>query len=116
MEFLVYIEVEVPPDLADGELERLKRAETTRAAELATAGTLRRLWRETGPAWTNWGLWSARDGDQLNQALGSLPLRPYMTIQVWPLTTHPSDPLANPTRERTDASAAPATKRRELEP
>lgn len=115
MEFLVHITIAVPADLAEEELEQLKRSEATRAAELATAGTLRRLWRTEGTGWTNWGLWSAQDPDQLGHALESLPLRPYMTFQVWPLTAHPSDPLPNTTAEQGDASTAPATTRKDLE-
>ncbi len=90
MDFLVRIDIR-----ADGvdpaTLERLRAREARRAAELAEAGHLRRLWRVPG-RWANWGLWQAADAARLHEVLDSLPLRPYMTITVHPLDPHPSDP------------------------
>ncbi|MGH3217642.1 MAG: muconolactone Delta-isomerase [Streptosporangiaceae bacterium] len=91
MEFLVHIIIEPPDSLEPDALRRLREAEAARAAELAGSGVLLRLWREPG-RWANWGLWAARDEADLDAALGSLPLRPYMGVTVHPLEAHPSDP------------------------
>lgn len=89
-EFLVHIVIEAssvaPPRLAE-----LREAEAARAAELAATGNLQRLWR-LPQGWSNIGLWSAQDQEALERLLDSLPLRPYMTIDVQPLHDHPSDP------------------------
>lgn len=90
-EFLVRVIIEAV-GVEEGELDRLKRAESDRAAELAAAGHLLRLWRPTGPVWANVGLWSAASEEQLHDLFDTLPLRPYMSITIEPLTIHPNDP------------------------
>jgi muconolactone delta-isomerase len=35
------------------------------------------------------GIWSARDADQLAEALQSLPIWPLITLEVTPMATHP---------------------------
>jgi len=89
-EFLVEMEVvgEVPAD----RLDDLRRAESARAAELAEAGVLVRLWRPAGQGWRNVGLWRAADRADLDAAIGSLPLAPYLSARVHPLGEHPNDP------------------------
>lgn len=91
MEFLVRIEVRYPVDGDRDELGRLMAAERARAAELAAAGHLRRLWRVPGER-ANWGIWEAADATELHGVLGSLPLFPWMAITVHPLAQHPNDP------------------------
>lgn len=91
MEFLVQIEVHWPPDGDPDERARLVAAERTRGAELAAAGTIRRMWRIPG-RWANWGIWFAADATDLHAALASLPFFPWLEITVHPLAGHPSDP------------------------
>lgn len=91
MEFLVRIEVGWPPDGAPSEIARLSALERTRAAELTAEGRIRRLWRAPGQR-ANWGIWEAADATELHAALVSLPLWPWLTITVYPLAAHPSDP------------------------
>ena len=38
------------------------------------------------------GLWRARDAEQMQAMVKSLPLDPWMTTEITPLTPHPSDP------------------------
>lgn len=93
VEFLTEVVLTAPPDMPPEELEALRLAEARRAAELADAGHLLRLWRPVdAEGWRNIGLWSARDLDELWALLESLPLRPLMTIEVRGLDPHPSDP------------------------
>jgi muconolactone D-isomerase len=91
MDFLVHIAVTLPPAMPCAEREALFSAESVRAAALADAGRLVRLWRIPGRS-ANWGLWRASDATELHEALTSLPLWPYMDIEVTALAKHPNDP------------------------
>ncbi|WP_308798209.1 muconolactone Delta-isomerase family protein [Agromyces silvae] len=95
MDFLV----ETTIDRARFEAEAADRtavleAEQVRAAALAAAGLLLRLWRPADRAdeWCNLGLWRAQDADALRTALESLPLAEWMAWDIRPLTDHPNDP------------------------
>jgi muconolactone D-isomerase len=91
MEFLVNIEVNFPADGDPEEKARLIEAEGARARELVAAGIVKRLWRSPG-RWANWGLWSAPDATVLHDAITSLPMFPYLDVEIFPLGVHPSDP------------------------
>ena len=91
MDFLVHITIMLPPTMPRDERDALFTAESTRAATLAEVGRLVRLWRIPGRR-ANWGLWRAADATELHEALTSLPLWPYMEIDVTALATHPNDP------------------------
>jgi muconolactone D-isomerase len=91
MEFLVQIEITGSIGSDEASERRLREQERTRAAELARAGILLRLWRIPGQR-ANWGIWNAKGASELNEALASLPLFPYMKITVHPLAVHPNDP------------------------
>jgi len=91
MEYLVHITITLPPGMPIGERQELYAAEAVQSAALARAGRLVRLWRIPGRT-ANWGLWHAHDATELHDALTSLPLWPYMDIEVVPLARHPNDP------------------------
>ncbi|MFN8519647.1 MAG: muconolactone Delta-isomerase family protein [Chloroflexota bacterium] len=91
MDFLVHITFAWPAGIAPEEQQRLVAAEHDRAVELATAGTLKRLWRIPGQR-ANWGIWHAADATELHAALASLPMFPHLVATVHPLATHPNDP------------------------
>lgn len=91
MDFLVAIDVNLPPDFDAGRRSDLVAAEAARARELAAAGTISRLWRVPG-RWSNVGIWCAADATELHDALCSLPLYAWLDIDVTPLASHPSDP------------------------
>ena len=91
MEFLVSIDVALPHGMPVEQRQELYAAEAVQAAALAAAGRLVRLWRIPGRT-ANWGLWRADDATELHDALTSLPLWPYMHIEVVPLAKHPNDP------------------------
>ncbi|MER7702431.1 muconolactone Delta-isomerase family protein [Kitasatospora sp. NPDC097605] len=91
-EFLVEITTTVPEGTTPEEVDRRRAAEAARARELAAAGHLTRLWRPVGEA-RSIGIWRAADEDELHEKiLGTLPLRPWMTITVTALEPHPNDP------------------------
>jgi muconolactone delta-isomerase len=73
-------------DLADAEAR-----EAVRARELGGQGHLLRLWALPGEG-RALGLWRAVDAAELATMLASLPLSPYLRVDVTPLAAHPSDP------------------------
>ncbi len=91
-EFLVQMENLLPAGFPPAERAELFRAEAARARELASAGILVRLWRVTGRR-ANVGIWRAASTAALHDALASLPLFPYLDIQVTPHARHPNDPV-----------------------
>jgi len=87
MEFLVRLDVALPPDLQGEERDRLLGAETERARALIEEGTIVRIWRLPG-RYANVGIWQADDATALHQAISSLPLFPYMDAEVTALARH----------------------------
>jgi muconolactone delta-isomerase len=67
--------------------------EARRTRELGAAGHLLRLWRLPPGGPGALGLWRAKDAAEMAQIIKTLPLDPWMTTDVTPLTPHPSDPL-----------------------
>ncbi|MFJ9371032.1 muconolactone Delta-isomerase family protein [Nocardia sp. NPDC101769] len=91
-EFLVQIITTIPDGTPDEEVARRRAAEQVRARELAAAGNLYRLWRPVGEL-RSIGIWCAATLEELqHKVLDTLPLRPWMTIDVAPLQAHPNDP------------------------
>ncbi|MEV0946883.1 muconolactone Delta-isomerase family protein [Rhodococcus sp. NPDC049939] len=90
MEFLVRINTDLPMDMASEEREQLSTRERDRTVELRAEGTLKRLWRVPGRRELV-SLWEAKDPTVLHDALASLPLFPWLDIDVEPLATHPSE-------------------------
>jgi muconolactone D-isomerase len=88
MEFLVRIDVHLPPDMPADERTRLLELESARGRELIAEGTLARIWRIPGRQ-SNWSLYSAPDATAVHAAVTSLPLWPYMDVRVEPLAAHP---------------------------
>jgi len=94
MEYLIDMVTTVPEGTSPAKVDELRTSEAMRAAELAKAGHLIRLWRPPlGPGeWRSIGLFRASDDAELRQVLDSLPLHIWMKVNVTPLTTHPNDP------------------------
>jgi len=91
-EYLVEITTAIPEGTEPAEVDRRRAAEALRAAELAATGHLFRLWRPVGEP-RSVGVWRAADEMELHEkVLGTLPLRPWMTVHVTPLESHPNDP------------------------
>ena len=62
------------------------------AEDFKAKGHLVRIWR-TPCSFGNWSLWRASDATQLHDVVSSLPLYPWMQINVHPLGKHPLDPI-----------------------
>lgn len=91
MEYLVKIEINWPADAPAERKEQIFADELLRGQRLAAEGKLCRLWRIPG-RWANWSLYDVRDATELHEALSSLPLYPWMDIEVHALADHPNDP------------------------
>jgi muconolactone D-isomerase len=87
MEFLVEIEIRLPPELDDERRADLLARERDRGSELRSEGAIRRIWRIPGRH-ANVGVWEAPDATALHDKLSSLPLFPYADIRVTPLARH----------------------------
>lgn len=95
MEFLTTMITNVPEGTPDEFVQSTKDREAAHSRQLAEDGHLLRLWRPPlGPGeWKSIGLWSADDEGQLQEVLATMPLHPWMTVEVTPLTPHPNDPV-----------------------
>lgn len=89
MLYHVRMDVHVPRDLDPTEFDRLKVAEKARAEALQREGKWRHLWRIAG-AYANYSVFDVADHDELHAILSTLPLFPFMDIEVTPLARHPS--------------------------
>jgi muconolactone D-isomerase len=88
MEFLVRINVDLTAEVTEPRRRELLEAEAERGRELLVSGALRRIWRVPGRR-ANVSLYEVSDATELHALLMSLPLWPWMDIQVEALATHP---------------------------
>ena len=65
------------------------RPKKARAQELQRQGKWRHLWRVAG-RYSNVSIFDVADHDELHAVMSTLPLFPFMAIQVTPLARHPS--------------------------
>ena len=89
MLYHVRMDVHVPHHMEADRFELLKAEETARAQELQRQGKWRHLWRVAGQ-YSNISIFDVADHDELHAILSTLPLFPFMAIQVTPLARHPS--------------------------
>jgi muconolactone delta-isomerase len=90
-EFFTVFVAAVPDGTPSGAVAEAEAQEAVRAKELGAQRHLIRLWELPGRG-RALGLWRVADDSELQAMLESLPLRPYMTVDVTPLAEHPSDP------------------------
>jgi muconolactone D-isomerase len=95
MLFHVRMDVAIPHDLDPAERDKLVATEKARALELQRSGVWPHLWRVVG-RYSNISVFDVGSTDELHAILSSLPLYPFMTIEVTPLATHPSDLAVQP--------------------
>ena len=89
MLFQVRMDVSIPRDLPEQERARLLAEEKQRAQDLQRQGIWRHLWRVVG-RYSNISIFDVDSNDALHEVLWTLPLFPFMQIEVTPLARHPS--------------------------
>jgi len=89
MLFHVRIDVAIPRDLPSAERAQLIAAEKARALELQEKGVWPHLWRVAGQ-YSSISVLDVESNDALHELLWSLPLYPFMQVEVTPLAQHPS--------------------------
>lgn len=89
MLFHVRMDVAIPHDLAPEVRQKLVAEERDRALDLQRSGVWPELWRIVG-RYSNVSIFDVDSNDELHELLSSLPLYPYMHIEVTPLAEHPS--------------------------
>jgi muconolactone D-isomerase len=89
MLFQVRITVRVPPDADMAKIKALSADEIERAKALQRAGKWLHIWRIAGK-WANISVFRVDSTDELHEILSSLPLFPYMEIEVTALCRHPA--------------------------
>ena len=101
MEYLTDMVTTVPEGTSSTQVDELRAKEALRAAELAKAGHLIRLWRPPlkPGEWRSLGLFRATNEAELRQILDSLPLHIWMKVSITPLTPHPNDPKSRSPRD-----------------
>jgi muconolactone D-isomerase len=88
VKFLVRIDIALPPMPAD-EHAALVDAERAAGQALRQAGVLERIWRVPGEGLRNAGIWAAADERALRDRIATLPMAPWMTVEVTELAPHP---------------------------
>jgi muconolactone D-isomerase len=86
--FHVHIDVRIPRGTSPEKLKELSELEHERAKELQLQGKWLHLWRVTGK-YSNISVFEVADPAELHDILNSLPLYPYMDVDVTSLCKHP---------------------------
>jgi muconolactone D-isomerase len=89
MLFHVRMNVNIPQSMPADQATQLKADEKALAQRLQEQGKWRHLWRIAGQ-YANISIFDVDSVDELHTLLMSLPLFPYMQIDVMPLCRHPS--------------------------
>lgn len=89
MLYHVKMDVRIPHDADPAVLDRLKAEEKACAQALQRAGTWVHLWRIAGQ-YANVSIFDVGSHDELHAILSTLPLFPFMAIEVTALARHPS--------------------------
>jgi muconolactone D-isomerase len=86
--------VNLPAAMPAEQAAQLKQDEKALAQRLQEEGKWRHLWRIAGQ-YANISIFDVGSVDELHTLLTSLPLFPYMQIEVMPLCRHPSSIRSN---------------------
>ena len=87
MLFIAQIAVHLPGDWTTDKLDRLAKAETERGMQCIKEERLKRIFRIVGQR-ANFSIWEADNPEELHRTLMSLPMYPYMDINVLAIMEH----------------------------
>lgn len=90
MLFAVRMDVDLPADMDQHTKAELLTREKSYSQRLQREGKWPHIWRIVGQ-YANLSVFDVNDNAELHDLLWGLPLFPYMTVDVTPLTAHPSD-------------------------
>jgi len=88
--YAVRMDVAIPDDLDPQVREETLAREKAYSQELQRSGEWAHIWRCVGE-YSNISIFDVADNERLHEVLWGLPLFKYMTCEVTPLATHPSD-------------------------
>jgi muconolactone D-isomerase len=88
MLFHVIMTVRMPHDVDPEQVKELGEREHARALDLQRQGKWLHLWRVAGK-WANVSVFEVGSPLELHEILESLPLHPYMDVEVAALCRHP---------------------------
>ncbi len=88
MLFHVIMDVRIPFDSDPETIKQLQAREHARAEELQRQGKWPHLWRVAGK-YANISIFNVKDPAELHETLSSLPLFPFMEVEVTALCHHP---------------------------
>jgi muconolactone D-isomerase len=86
-EYLIQMQINIPPEMPVDQQDDLRAREKERGLQLRAEGTIQRVWRVPGRT-ANIGYWHAPDATVLHEKISSLPMFPWLDVQVTPLAQH----------------------------
>lgn len=89
MLFQVSMQIHIPHTADQEHIRALSAAEIQIAQQLQHQGKWRHIWRIAGK-WANLSIFDVDSIDELHEILSTLPLFPFMTVDVTPLARHPA--------------------------
>ena len=89
MLYHVRMDVHPPHGIDPAAFDELKADEKAKAQDLQRQGKWVHLWRIAGQ-YSNISVFDVADHDELHGILSTLPLFPFMAVEVMPLARHPS--------------------------
>lgn len=89
MLYHVRMDVSIPLNMEETKVAELKATEKMLSQELQKEGKWRHIWRLAGE-YSNFSIFDVENNEELHEILMSLPLYPYMKVEVTPLLRHPS--------------------------
>lgn len=87
MLFMAKIVLHLPGDWSKEKLQEMNLTERARSLQFVKDGKLKRIYRIVGLR-ANFSIWEADSLEGLHEILTSLPLHPYMDIEIYPLIKH----------------------------
>ena len=89
MLYHVRMDVLIPNDMDADKVAELKATEKALSQKLQEQANWRHIWRLAGE-YSNFSIFDVESNEELHDIMMSLPLYPYMKVQVTPLLRHPS--------------------------
>ena len=89
MLYHVRMDVLIPTDMDGDKVNELKATEKALSQKLQEQGKWRHIWRIAGQ-YSNFSIFDVESNEELHDIMMSLPLYPYMNVEVTPLLRHPS--------------------------